>query len=85
MIETPPKELMANSAVVDPMLMQASKEVTQKETITARRGIFQPGVTLKRRQLTPVNHWGGNLLPERGSQRRAAPYHAQRTIFAEKP
>lgn len=51
-MDTPPRELMAKRAVVEPMLMQASKAVTQKETITARRGMFQSGVTLVRRQLT---------------------------------
>jgi hypothetical protein len=44
-IETPPSELMAFRAVEEPRLMHASKELTTTETQTARRGIFQPGVT----------------------------------------
>jgi hypothetical protein len=44
-IETPPRELMAFKAVEEPRLMHASKELTTRETQTARRGIFQPGVT----------------------------------------
>jgi hypothetical protein len=44
-IETPPRELIAFSAVEEPRLMQASKELTTRETHTARSGIFQPGVT----------------------------------------
>jgi hypothetical protein len=45
-MEMPPRELMALRAAVEPMLMQASKALMQKETRTARRGMFQPGVTL---------------------------------------
>jgi hypothetical protein len=48
MIETPPKELIAFNAVVEPMLIQESNAVTQKETTTARTGIFHPGVTLSK-------------------------------------
>ena len=44
-IETPPRELIAFRAVEEPRLMQASKELTTRETQTARSGIFQPGVT----------------------------------------
>lgn len=45
-IETPPRELMAFRATEEPMLMQESSELTTRETQTARRGMFQPGVTL---------------------------------------
>lgn len=38
---------MAFKAVVLPMLIQASKEVTTRETRTARIGMFQPGSTCK--------------------------------------
>ncbi len=51
-METPPKELIALRAVLEPMLMQESKAVMQKETSTARRGMFHPGVTFQRRQST---------------------------------
>lgn len=44
-IETPPRELIALRAVEEPRLMQASKELTTRETQTARSGIFHPGVT----------------------------------------
>jgi hypothetical protein len=44
-IETPPRELIAFRAVEEPRLMQASKELTTRETQTARSGIFQPGDT----------------------------------------
>jgi hypothetical protein len=40
-----PRELMALSAVLEPRLIQAIKDVTTKETLTACIGIFQPGVT----------------------------------------
>jgi len=40
--ETPPRELTAFRAVVDPRLMQARMEVTAKETATERSGMFQP-------------------------------------------
>lgn len=43
--ETPPSELMAFNAVVDPRLMQASKDVTASDTNTDRTGRFQPGGT----------------------------------------
>jgi hypothetical protein len=46
-IETPPRELMAFNAVEEPRLIQASNELTTRETQTARSGIFQPGVTYK--------------------------------------
>jgi hypothetical protein len=44
-IATPPSELMAFKATEDPRFMHASRELTTTETQTARRGIFQPGVT----------------------------------------
>jgi hypothetical protein len=44
-IETPPRELIAFRAVEEQRLMQASKELTTRETQTARSGIFQPGDT----------------------------------------
>jgi hypothetical protein len=44
-IETPPRELIAFRAVEEPRLMQASKELTTRETQTARSGIFHPGDT----------------------------------------
>ena len=44
-IETPPRELIAFRAVEEPRFMQASRELTTRETQTARSGIFQPGVT----------------------------------------
>jgi len=44
-IDTPPSELIAFRAVDEPRLMQASRELTTRETHTARSGIFQPGVT----------------------------------------
>ena len=40
-------EMMAESATVDPMLMSDSSIVTTRDTRTALRGIFQPGVTLQ--------------------------------------
>ena len=40
-------EMMASSATVDPMLMSDSRIVTTRDTRTALRGIFQPGVTLQ--------------------------------------
>ena len=40
-------EMMASSATVDPMLMSDSSIVTTRDTRTALRGIFQPGVTLQ--------------------------------------
>lgn len=46
--DTPPRELIALRAVVEPMLMQASREVTTKDTRTDRTGRFHPGGTLKR-------------------------------------
>lgn len=44
-IETLPHELMAFSAVEEPRLIQAIREVTTRETPTDWSGIFQPGVT----------------------------------------
>lgn len=44
-IATPPRELMAFKAVDEPRLMHAIKELTTTDTLTARRGMFQPGVT----------------------------------------
>lgn len=44
-IETPPRELMAFRAVEEPRLMQESRELTTRDTQTARSGIFHPGVT----------------------------------------
>jgi hypothetical protein len=41
----PPRELMDLRAVLDPMLIQASNELTVKVTRTAGRGMFQPGWT----------------------------------------
>lgn len=43
--ETPPRELIAFKAVDEPILIQASRELTTRETQTARSGIFQPGDT----------------------------------------
>ena len=40
-------EMMASNATVDPMLMSDSNTVTTRDTRTAFRGIFQPGVTLQ--------------------------------------
>lgn len=37
-METPPRELMALSAVLEPMLMQDNKAVMQRETRTEWRG-----------------------------------------------
>jgi len=41
-----PREFMALRAVEEPMFRHASKQVTTRETRTARMGIFQPGVTI---------------------------------------
>lgn len=43
--ETPPSELIALRAVVEPRFMQASSDVMMKEMRTDRNGMFQPGVT----------------------------------------
>ena len=40
-------EIMASNATVDPMLMSDSNTVTMRDTRTALRGMFQPGVTLQ--------------------------------------
>ena len=40
-------EIMASNATVDPMLMSDSNTVTTRDTRTALRGMFQPGVTLQ--------------------------------------
>ena len=36
---------MANRASVEPMLIRERRAVTTRETMTALRGMFQPGVT----------------------------------------
>ena len=41
------REIMASNATVDPILMSDSSTVTTRDTRTALRGIFQPGVTLQ--------------------------------------
>lgn len=38
-------EMMAFNATEEPMLMSESSTVTARETRTAFRGMFQPGVT----------------------------------------
>ena len=40
-------EMMASNATVDPILISDSSTVTMRDTRTALRGIFQPGVTLR--------------------------------------
>ena len=40
-------EIMASNATVDPILMSDSNTVTMRDTRTALRGMFQPGVTLQ--------------------------------------
>ena len=40
-------EMMASNATVDPILISESSTVTMRDTRTALRGIFQPGVTLQ--------------------------------------
>lgn len=44
-METPPRELIALRAVEEPRLMHARRVQMTSDTHTARRGIFQPGVT----------------------------------------
>jgi len=41
-IATAPRDEMDRSAVVEPMLMQASAETTTNDTMTARTGMFHP-------------------------------------------
>lgn len=45
--DTPPKELIALRAVVEPRLMQANNEVTIRDTRTERTGKFHPRGTCK--------------------------------------
>ena len=42
---TPPSELIAFKAVVEPRLMQARRDVITRDVSTARIGMFQPGAT----------------------------------------
>lgn len=44
-METPPRELIALSAVVEPRLMQARRDVMTREVKTERSGMFQSGET----------------------------------------
>jgi hypothetical protein len=76
----PPSELMAFNAVLEPMLIHASRQVTQKATPTARRGIFHPGVTFEHgvsQSLTRVRK--SRIVPERESQRKADRDHERMT------
>jgi hypothetical protein len=63
---------MAFNAVLEPMLIQASMQVTQKTTPTARRGIFHPGVTFEKGVSQPLRmNWKGDNYtcerkPEKG-------------------
>ena len=49
-IEVPPSEVIAFNASVEPRLISDRRLVTTKDTMTARRGIFHPGVTFEKKE-----------------------------------
>ena len=50
---------MALKATVEPMLMRERRIVTTRETRTALRGMFQPGVTFATTSIS--FHYGGEV------------------------
>ena len=70
------KEMMAFSAAVEPMLMRESNVVTTKETMTAFKGIFQPGVTYN--ICKPTSAFQGFLCLHMRALARKASHHLER-------
>lgn len=55
-------EMMALKATVDPMLMSESRIVTMRDTRTALRGMFQPGVTFT--SYVSFHYRGGSYMSD---------------------